>query len=66
VWMKDDRAVAGQTGDLPPCDPNLGLLYSFALRSAGKEQEALAAIKDAYPTGLMAASRKSYGTCLPT
>ena len=37
--------------------PTLWLLYSFALtklRSAGKEQEALAAIKDAYPAYLMA------------
>jgi hypothetical protein len=40
--------------DLTPSDPNLELLYSFALRSAGKEQEALAAIKDAYPAYLMA------------
>ena len=49
--MKDCGAVAGQAVELDRSDPNLELLYSFALRSAGKEQEALAAIKDALPHG---------------
>jgi tetratricopeptide (TPR) repeat protein len=50
----DEVSCCWQAVELDRSDPNLWLLYSFALRSAGKEQEALAAIEDAYQAYLMA------------
>ena len=40
--------------ELDRSDPSLWLMYSFALGAAGKEQEALAVIEDAYKAYLMA------------
>ncbi len=50
----DEVSCCWQAVELDRSDPNLWLLYSFALRSAGKEQEALGAVEDAYQAYLMA------------
>jgi len=52
--VDDEVSCCSEALDLDRSDPNLWLLYSSALRSAGKEQEALDAVEDAYQAYLMA------------
>jgi len=52
--FEDEVSSCCQAVELDRSDPNLWLLYSFALRSAGKQQEALAAVEDAYQAYLIA------------
>ena len=56
--FEDEVSSCSQAVELDRSDPNLWLLYSFALRSAGKQQEALAAVEDGYQAYLMAGQPK--------
>jgi tetratricopeptide (TPR) repeat protein len=52
--FEDELNCCHEAVELDRSDPALWLLYSFALKSAGKKREALAVVEDAYKAYLMA------------
>ena len=52
--FEDELNCCHEAVELDRSDPALWLLYSFALKSAGRKREALAVVEDAYKAYLMA------------